>query len=63
MDRRVHGADCVPLRDAVFDGYLAYTETLPLATALMWYIENREDTPEFTEIFFRLRERHRRSQS
>ena len=57
LDRRVHGADYAPLRRAVT--YLEYTEMLSLEDALWWYIENRQATPEFTEIFFRLRERKR----
>ena len=61
LNRRVHDCDYVLIRRAMT--YLEYTDTLSLESALFWYIENRQDTPEFTEIFFRLRERHRENQS
>lgn len=38
----------------------AYLDTLPLATALFWFIENvNEDSPHRTALFFYCRERVR----
>lgn len=35
------------------------TDDMPLAQALWWYIENKPDTPDGTDVFFHLRERMR----
>jgi hypothetical protein len=42
------------------EGVISYLDTLPLAKALWWFIENvGQDDRKYTELFFYFRERVR----